>query len=175
MELPGRHESTRVPEAGRSPRREYCEAVLAEEPPVTPREPYTPQPPAWMDAPVVVFDMSGTPVEWVDEWPLRDYEHRLGQALYELRLEDMRDQLRAEGDAEQSPGNEWARKQERQREKLIASRMQEAINHRAALLSVAERQERGLTAPWNRKPPVSLEKELPEAECYYADWWWERR
>ncbi|MFE3861085.1 hypothetical protein ACFXPT_11710 [Streptomyces goshikiensis] len=157
-----------------SPLRAYCETLLGEEPPETPRAPYSPSPPAWMVEPVVTYDVRGNPVFWVDEGPLRAYEHRLGRAVYALRQEDLRDQVRAEAEVEQSAGGAWERKQRERDRQTIASKLQGAINHRANLLTVKQRQERGLTAPWNRKPlPVPDAEVLPEAEMCWAPWWTE--
>ncbi|WP_060178007.1 hypothetical protein [Streptomyces sp. IMTB 1903] len=176
-EYKGQGVPTRAAQPAVSPRRAYCEVILAEEPPEEPWAPYSPEPPAWMREPVPLLDpRNQQPLYWTDEAPRKAWEHRQGRAVYDLMQEDLRDQLRAEAEAQNSPGNAWARKQAERERKVIASKMQAVINHPARLLTVKQRVERKLTAPWNRQPkPVPAEEVLPEAEMCWAPWHLEGR
>lgn len=158
-----------------SPLRAYCEALLDEEPPETPRVPYTPSPPSWMVEPVPTFDMHGNPLAWTDEAPRKEWEERLGQAAYELMLEDHRDQVRVEAEAQHGAAGTWAREQEERERRTLVSRLQVVINHPARLLTVQQREQHRRTGPWGRKPVVHPDaEELPEAEMCWAPWHFER-
>lgn len=157
-------------EAAVSPERAYAEHILAEPPPESPRAPYTPEPPNWMIEPVLVRRMDSSPAYWSDEAPFHAWEQRRGRALYELRKEDMRDRLRMAGEESEEDHPAWAGPPPPGPRTPLS-----ALNHRANLLTVKQRQERGLTAPWNRRPTPKppTEEELPEAECGWAPWWCE--
>ncbi|MEU9857263.1 hypothetical protein [Streptomyces sp. NPDC047974] len=160
-----------VPVLGKSARREYAEAILAEPPPESPTAPYSPEPPAWMISPVPVLDPStDSPVYWMDEAPYEAWTTRRGKAAYELKKESVLDRLRSRETQEDEERPDWAGPAPFSRNTPMS-----VINHPANRLTVKQRQERGLTEPWNRRPmPKTIaEPELPEVECCWAPWWLE--
>ncbi|MFB7517229.1 hypothetical protein [Streptomyces sp. NPDC056144] len=160
-----------VPVLGTSARREYAEAILAEPPPDSPTAPYSLEPPAWMITPVAVHDpTTGAPVYWVDEAPYEAWTTRRGKAAYELEKESVLDRLRSREPQEDEGRPDWAGPAP-----FSVRTPMSVINHPANRLTVQQRQERELTAPWNRRPmPKPLtEPELPEAACGWAPWWLE--
>ncbi|MFE2128646.1 hypothetical protein [Streptomyces amritsarensis] len=151
-----------------SPVRAYWERVLEEPRPQSPQAPYEgPVPPEWMRAPEMAIGPGGQPSHWIDTDLVNDWEHRMGEALYELDKEDVRDRLRAAGEAREDPAWDGAPSYDPRLRDL------RSVNHPANLLTVQQRQERGLTRSWGRKAPPPREEELPEAEMCWAPWWLE--
>ncbi|WP_405832464.1 hypothetical protein [Streptomyces sp. NBC_00105] len=155
-----------VPVIGRDAARAHFEAILNEPPPESPTAPWREEPPAWMLKPVPVHDMRGEPVQWIDEAPHAAWAARAGKAKYELMKMDA--PKKAEGQA-QNDLPSWMGPQGR--------RMPlEELNHPANLMTVQERQQKGLTGPWNSRPAPDpaedkMARESRDITCTVAPWW----
>uniref|UniRef100_A0AAU2JL62 Uncharacterized protein n=1 Tax=Streptomyces sp. NBC_00049 TaxID=2903617 RepID=A0AAU2JL62_9ACTN len=145
--------------------RQEAEAQLAEPRPAPPTAPHTPDPPEWMRTPRIVYDRYGAPKAWADDWPAAEWERRVGRAKYVLELEDMRDVERDAREQEETY-EPWTGYRARPRIEQDLT----VLNSGPNIMTRAEREERGLTGPWNTRPRAPHPDDLPEAECSVAPW-----
>ncbi|MER8047114.1 hypothetical protein [Streptomyces sp. NPDC094032] len=106
----------------------------------------------------------------MDEAPFEAWTTRRGKAAYELEKESALDRLRGRKTPEDEERPDWAGPAPFSRQTPMS-----VLNHPTNRLTAKQRQERGLTAPWNRRPlpKPPTEPELPEAVCTWAPWWCE--
>ncbi|MER6218241.1 hypothetical protein ABT213_29845 [Streptomyces sp. NPDC001674] len=175
-----RNARRQAPLVGRDAKREYWADVAGEPQPASPVVAWTPDPPPWMLQPVTVYDTSGAPVQWLDEYPRNEWAARVGKARFELmKLDAAAEKKKPVPSGGVPPGLPF---QPSRRVPL------EFLNSKQEQLTVQER-ERYRVPPWagrtwvkeslKRKegrptvylPPPEEDEELPQAECVIAPWW----
>jgi transcriptional regulator with XRE-family HTH domain len=149
--------------------------LISKRPAPCPRAPWSPAPPVGYRLPELVYDPStGRPAEWIDQGPLRDHADHLYR-LQEVRLE--LDRLDPSPNIapyasrlprpDQDDEEPWSGYNQQTRRDVEMS--QTFLNHPANLLTVQEREELGLTGPYNTRPRPERDP-LPEIEVSRA-WW----